>query len=182
MNEKIKLIIVIIVFVIALVFANNILNNNADNNIDEVNNKNQISNSVENVEKSNEVENKIEDTNPPNENSVSADLEDTEKLGQVFEVTEEDFEEMVLKSKEKVLVEFYADWCGPCKTLSPILQKIAKENLDLKVVKINVDESPNLALKYGANYIPLLVVFENGEEVNHAVGALPKKDILELVK
>ena len=173
MNEKIKLIILIIVFVIALVFANNILNNNADNNIDEVNNKNQISNNVEN---------KIEDTNQANENSATADLEDTEKLGQVFEVTEEDFEEMVLKSKEKVLVEFYADWCGPCKTLSPILQKIAKENLDLKVVKINVDESPNLALKYGANYIPLLVVFENGEEVNHAVGALPKKDILELVK
>ena len=100
----------------------------------------------------------------------------------VIKVTEENFEEEVLKSDKKVLIDFYADWCGPCKVLSPIVEEVAKENPDIKVVKINVDENNELSYKYKTYSIPTLVVIENGVEVNRAVGAIPKDSILELVK
>ena len=117
-----------------------------------------------------------------NEVSIDSDIAKEEKVGKVIEVTDETFQKEVLESDKKILVEFYADWCGPCKKLSPILEEIAKENVDLKVVKVNVDDNTDLAAKYGTNYIPLLVVIEDGIEVNKGVGALSKEDILELVK
>lgn len=182
MKEKIKLIVLVIVFVVLLVVANILLNNNSsDNNLVQNDLKNEVNNTVSREEE-NITTSVIASYNANTASGFYTDVVEEEKTGEVFEVTEENFAEMVLKSDKKVLVEFYADWCGPCKTLSPILEEIAKENLDIKVVKINVDESPDLATTFGANYIPLLVVIENGKEINNAVGALPKKDILELVK
>lgn len=98
------------------------------------------------------------------------------------EVFEDTFESEVLKSTQTVLVDFYADWCGPCKSLSPILEEVAKENNDVKLVKVNVDENGNLAERYEAYYIPTLVVIKDGVEVNRSVGLITKEEVLDLIK
>lgn len=100
----------------------------------------------------------------------------------VLSVTSSNFEQEVIKSDKRVLIDFYADWCGPCKILSPRVAEIAKENKDIKVVKINVDENSELATQYNISAMPTLVVIEKGEEINRAVGALSKEKILELAK
>lgn len=93
---------------------------------------------------------------------------------------EEDFAKII--SEEDVLVDFYADWCGPCKMLSPIVEQVAQENKDIKVVKINIDQEQDIAIKYEIMSIPTLVVIKNGNETNRSVGLIGKSDILELVK
>lgn len=95
--------------------------------------------------------------------------------------TEENFEQEVLRSEEKVLVDFYADWCGPCKMVAPIVEEIAAEGT-VKVVKINVDESPNLARKYRIMTIPTLAVFKGGDVTSSLRGAVGKQEILDLVE
>lgn len=101
---------------------------------------------------------------------------------EILKINEDNFEKEVLESEKTVLIDFFADWCGPCKMLSPIIEQFAKENEKVKVVKINVDELPDLAVKYGVRSIPTLVVIKNGEEVNRSVGLIDKSEILELVK
>ena len=96
------------------------------------------------------------------------------------ELTQENFEQEVLKAEGKVLVDFWAPWCGPCRMVSPIVDEIAAENPDKKVGKVNVDEEPELASKFDVMSIPTLLVFEDGELVNRAVGARPKEMILDL--
>ena len=80
-----------------------------------------------------------------------------------------------------VLVDFYADWCGPCKMLSPVLEQINKENKDVKVVKVNIDDSRNIASYYQVQSIPTLVLFRDGEFIHRMVGFNPKKKIEELI-
>lgn len=87
----------------------------------------------------------------------------------------EDFENII---KRKVLVDFYADWCGPCKMLGPVLEKIT----DIDVVKVNVDEYNDLARKYGVMSIPCLVLFNNGSEVKRNVGFIPEAKVREFIK
>ena len=100
---------------------------------------------------------------------------------EILKINEDNFEKEVLESEKTVLIDFFADWCGPCKMLSPIIEQFAKENEKVKVVKINVDELPDLAVKYGVRSIPTLVVIKNGEEVNRSDGLIDKSEILELV-
>lgn len=100
----------------------------------------------------------------------------------VLEVTSNEFEEEILKSEKPVLVDFYADWCGPCKMLAPIVEQVATESNDVKVCRINVDEAQDLAVQYGIMSIPTLVVIKNGKEANRAVGVLGKDEILEMLK
>ena len=100
----------------------------------------------------------------------------------VLEFTSSDFEKEVLQSEKPVLVDFYADWCGPCKMLAPIVDQIAEENQDIKVCRINIDENQDLAVEYGIMSIPTLVVIKNGKEVSRTVGVVGKKEILELVR
>jgi thioredoxin 1 len=100
----------------------------------------------------------------------------------VMKVNKESFETEVLKAEGMVLVDFFADWCGPCKMLSPIVDEVAEENTDIKVCKINVDEEPELAMRYNVMSIPTLVVIQNGEEVNKSVGLVSKEDIIKMVK
>ena len=90
-----------------------------------------------------------------------------------------EFNEEVLTSKEKVLVDFYADWCGPCRMLGPILDEISKDHT---VYKVNVDNESDLAQNYGIMSIPCMIVFQDGKEVNRLVGLHSKADILELLK
>ena len=87
-----------------------------------------------------------------------------------------------IKNQEKpVLLDFYADWCGPCRMVGPIVEQIADEREDIIVGKINVDENPELASQFGVMSIPTLVVLKNGEIANQSVGALPKAKILALL-
>lgn len=96
-------------------------------------------------------------------------------------VTKNNFENEVLKSDKKVLVDFWAPWCGPCRMVVPIVEEIADERSDIKVCKINVDEEGDLASQFGIMSIPTLMVFENGKVINTATGARPKDDILALL-
>ncbi len=100
----------------------------------------------------------------------------------IIHVTAENFEDSVLKNDKPVIVDFYADWCGPCRMLGPVLEKIADEHEELAVAKVNVDNIPSLAESFGVTSIPALFVIKNGEVVNQAVGFMPKEKVLELVK
>lgn len=100
----------------------------------------------------------------------------------ILRVTSQNFEEEVLKSDKTVLVDFYADWCGPCKMLSPIVDEVAKEMNEIKVVKVNVDEAQDLAMNYQVMSIPTLVVIKDGKEAKRSVGLIDKSEIKNLVK
>ena len=96
-------------------------------------------------------------------------------------ITKNTFNEEVVHSDKPVLVDFWASWCGPCKMVSPIIDEIADERTDIKVVKINVDEEPELANQFGIMSIPTLMVVKNGKIVNQSTGARPKSQILEML-
>ncbi len=95
---------------------------------------------------------------------------------------EENFEKEVEKSEGVVIVDFYADWCGPCKMMSPIIDEIAEENSDIKVGKVNCDEEPNLAIKFDVMSIPTILIFKNGKLEKTFIGLTPKETILEAIK
>ena len=105
-----------------------------------------------------------------------------EQGGFVQEIASSEFENEVLNSDKKVLVDFYATWCGPCKIISPIIEEVAKENPEVKFVKVDIDANNELAEKYEVVYIPTLVVIENGKEITKSVGAISKEEILNLIK
>lgn len=98
-------------------------------------------------------------------------------------ITVSNFESEVLRSDQPVLVDFYADWCGPCRMLAPVLEEIAREyEGGVKVGKVNVDEQMELAQKFGVSNIPLLVVFKDGQPVAKSLGYRPKEEIVNLLK
>ena len=101
--------------------------------------------------------------------------------GKVIHVTNETFEELVLESEKTVLLDFWATWCGPCQQIAPVLEEIAQERSDVVICKVNVDEEPELAAQFGVTGIPMLVVMEDGQIINEAVGARPKAEIEKLL-
>ena len=100
----------------------------------------------------------------------------------VIEVNKDNFEEEVLKENSKILVDFNADWCGPCKMLKPIIEEIAENNNNIKIVSINIDNEDELAEKYSVTSIPCLVLFENGKEVKRSIGFMPKDNIERFIE
>ncbi len=97
-------------------------------------------------------------------------------------ITNETFDKEVLQSDKPVLVDFWAPWCGPCRMLSPVVDEVAEEVSDkVKVVKINVDEQPELASQYGVMSIPTLCLFQNGKVETQSVGVVSKQQILEMI-
>lgn len=155
MNEKIKIIILIVIFIVMLVGVKMLMDYESKD--------------IVKTTQTNKQENKI--------------IEEEEEMEEaILEVTEENFESEVLKSDKKVLIDFYAEWCGPCHMLSPIVEEVAKSNKDIKVVKINIDNSQNLAIEYGVMSIPTLVVINEGKEVNRSVGLISKSAVEQLVK
>ena len=152
MFKKIITIILIVIFIISLIVINSLLNKESEKMLYQSNEQINIKNEEE--------ENKME----------------------ILKVTSENFESEVLQSDKPVLIDFYADWCGPCKMLSPIVDEVAEENTDIKVVKINVDNAQDLAMKYQVMSIPTLVVIKDGKEVNRSVGLIDKADVISLIK
>ena len=103
--------------------------------------------------------------------------------GAVMEISESQFEQEVLKAEIPVLVDFWAPWCGPCKMLGPVLEEVAAANDSrLKVVKVNVDENPDLAQKYEVMGIPAMFLFKNGQVIDNFAGAMSKQVLTEKVE
>ncbi len=100
----------------------------------------------------------------------------------VLKVTKENFEQEVLKSDKKVLLDFWASWCGPCMMVSPLVDEIAEETTEYLIGKVNVDEEPQLAQAFGIVSIPTLIVMKDGKVVKQTLGARPKADILRLLE
>ena len=157
--------------------------NNKNNEYYEMAKANVSKNKVENI-----IENKIEDlaeniisNNAENliENNISSNTS-SNTINEIVYANENTFYEEVYKEERIVIVDFYADWCSPCKMLGPILESIAKERKDIKIVKVNVDENSKLANEFRAYLIPLLVFFEDGKEVNRVAGLSSKEFILDL--
>lgn len=99
----------------------------------------------------------------------------------VVTVTNDNFEKEVVNSSVPVLIDFWASWCGPCRMLSPVIEEIASEVKDKKICKVNVDEQPELARKFGVMSIPTLVVMNNGELVKKSLGVQPKNAVLSML-
>lgn len=100
----------------------------------------------------------------------------------VVKINKDNFEEVVLENEKTVLIDFYADWCGPCKMVAPIVEEIAEENHDVVVGKINVDDEMELAVKFGVQSIPALFVIKDGKIKDSAIGYKPKEVLLEMLK
>lgn len=100
----------------------------------------------------------------------------------VTELSDDNFDEEVLQVQGRVLVDFYADWCGPCRMMSPVVEELSEEVEGLKVCKLNVDECIDIAAKYGVMSIPAFLVFENGAVIRQTVGSQPKEGMLALVQ
>ena len=161
MKDKISTIILLAIFIALLVIIYNLTSNQA-----------MQSNISENLVNTNTV--------------TSVENNEEEEDMEIMKVSKENFEKDDLQSDKKVLIDFYADWCGPCRALgeilAPIVAEFAKENDTVKVVKINIDENEELAVQYGVMSIPTLVVVENGETKNTSIGLISKSEIEELVK
>lgn len=100
----------------------------------------------------------------------------------ITKITNENFEEEVIKSEKTVLIDFYATWCGPCKIYSPIVEEFATENEDIKVVKLDIDEAQDIAMEYNVMSIPTTIIIKDGKEVDRAVGVISKELLSQMVK
>ena len=96
-------------------------------------------------------------------------------------ITKDNFKSEVLEHKGTVLVDFWADWCGPCRMLSPIVDEVAAENPGIKVGKINVDEQQELSAQFGIMSIPTLLVFKDGKKISESIGLIPKEQIEKMI-
>ena len=100
----------------------------------------------------------------------------------VVKLTTDNFDQEVLQAGQTVLVDFYADWCGPCKMMGPVVEELAGEESNVKVCKINIDEEMAVAQIYGVMSIPTFISFKNGEVAGKQVGAVPKSKLQELIR
>ncbi|MFN1834541.1 thioredoxin [Balneola sp. MJW-20] len=101
-------------------------------------------------------------------------------MGKTVEITDSNFDEEVLNSENPVLVDFWAEWCGPCRMIGPVVEELADEyDGKAKIGKVNVDNNPQVSVKYGIRSIPALLIFKNGEVVDQIVGAVPKTHLVK---
>ena len=171
MDEVKKLVIIVIVLAIVLFGSSFIINKQSEKKL------------AEGVANSSSVNNSTMINSINNESKLVEESQNTAETTEsaVIDVNTSNFETEVINSDKKVLIDFYADWCGPCKRLSPIVDKVAKENIDVKFVRIDVDNNKELANRYNVSSIPTLVVIENGEEIDRSVGLIPEDKVLNLI-
>jgi thioredoxin 1 len=100
-------------------------------------------------------------------------------MGQLTEVTDNNFQAEVIESEQPTLVDFWAPWCGPCRAVAPVLEEIAAEHTDLTIVKLNVDDNQQTAAKYKVLSIPTMILFKDGEAAKTIIGSYPKRKLLE---
>jgi thioredoxin 1 len=104
-------------------------------------------------------------------------------MGDIVEVTDENFESEILQSDQPVLVDFWADWCVPCHMVSPVVEEIGRDRSEvLRIAKLNVDDNPEMSRRYGVMSIPTLILFKGGEEKARVIGAKPKDAILREIE
>lgn len=99
-----------------------------------------------------------------------------------LKITTANFEEQVVKAEQPVMVDFWAEWCGPCRMLSPVIEELENELPNVRIGKVNVDEEPELASRFGVMSIPTVIVFKNGEEERRSVGLVPKQTLAALLR
>ncbi len=99
-----------------------------------------------------------------------------------IKLTENNYDEFVANNDKLVLIDFWADWCGPCRMIAPIIEEISEERSDITVCKVNVDDEPALAERFGVRFIPMLVGMKNGEIINSTTGYHEKEEILSLLE
>lgn len=97
-------------------------------------------------------------------------------------INKEEFEKNVLKSKELTLVDFFANWCGPCTSMAPVLEEIEDENNNFEIVKIDIDKEPDLAIDYEVEFIPTMIIFKDGKELDRLQGVVSKANILNKIE
>jgi thioredoxin 1 len=102
--------------------------------------------------------------------------------GAIYEVTDQNFQAEVLEADKPVLVDFWAPWCGPCRIVAPHLEELAGERADLQIVKLNVDDNPQTAARYGVMSIPMLLLFKHGQVAHQIIGALPKSRLVQEIE
>ena len=166
MNKKILWIICLIIFIGVLIFINNYL---FERNI----------NSVNIVDKAESNSEKIENISSDINSKVAENHDKSKTTDSIIQGSLSNFDELVLNSEKTVLVDFYGDWCPPCKMLAPIIEKVASENANenLVFVRVNVDDENDLSNKYGIQSIPTLVLIKNGKEVDRSIGYIDKINI-----
>ena len=178
MKNKIFILVLFLIFILSLIIASILVKTNYENN----------ATSSENTVIEGTMQEELTKTEiAPEEEIISDDLEQNNIYDEavntaLLELSGDEFEEKVLKADKKVLVDFYADWCLPCHMFSPVVEEVAKENENVYFYRINVDENDNLANRYKIMYLPTLICFESGEELNRFIGAGNKEDVLELIK
>ena len=153
MKEKIRIIILLVIFIVMIYNIKGLVNMETTQKIDENKKESSIDNN----------ENKSINNN-------------------IMELTDDNFDSFILSADKKVLIDFYATWCEPCKMLSPIVKEVANENEDVIFARVDVDNCRRLANEFGIQYMPTLVVIENKKEINRSVGLLKKEEIIELLK
>lgn len=166
MNKKIIWVIVLALFVIAIVVASIYINKKGQEYIQDSQTGNMLN---------------ADDSAGTTEENTINENEEADHIT-VIEVTDQTFEQEVLNSDIPVLIDFYADWCVPCRIFSPIVEEVAQENSDIKVVKVNVDESQAITTKYQIMSMPTLVVIKDGNEVTRSIGIISKSEILNMIK
>lgn len=175
MKQKIIFIIALLLIISVLIFASiyidrktrSYLSSKGNDNSGEVA-QNQIVPKPENsIETTNAIE--AEPVNNPYEKSI------------VTKINAQEFDELVTNSSDKVLVDFFATWCGPCELLSPILEEVASEKSNIKYYRVDIDEEENLANHHRIMYLPTLVLFESGEELNRSIGLVDKEALSNFI-
>lgn len=162
MTKKISIIILCVLFIALIILANTFINKYTN---DEYQGDIDIKNGNTDLIKTESGDNK----------------EEGEEVMEILELTSENFETEVLKSEKTVLVDFYADWCGPCKMMAPVIEKIASENQDIKVCKVNVDNEQSLAMQYRVMSIPTFLIIKNGDVADRIVGAVSKSELEAII-
>ena len=104
-------------------------------------------------------------------------MNETADTGAVIHITDDTFQREVLEAEQPVLVDFWAPWCGPCKAIAPVLEEIAAENTDVRIVKVNVDDNPEIAGQFNVRAIPTLLLFKGGEIRETKIGAVSKSEL-----